>query len=80
MSPSNQETRQVCVLTPFTDREGTERAKGDVFAAAYANARQRQAVNEMIHRGFLTFDVDQAAKLQEQPKGQARTRRGGTQG
>lgn len=59
---SQPETREVCVLSDFRDRDGTDHQRGSTFQVAYANERQRRAVNELIHRGFLTFEVAKAQK------------------
>jgi len=65
---SEQKTRRVKVLTTFTDREGTEHEKDSEFVASYANERQRRAVNEMIHRGFLIFaEIVEEQVEQEEP-------------
>lgn len=54
------QSREVFVLSAFR-----EHAKGEVFQVAYETDRQRQAVNELIHRGFLTFEVETARQYFE---------------
>lgn len=66
-------TRDACVLAPFTDHEGSDHAKGDVFSVAYETDRQRQAVNQLIHRGFLTFEVKTAQHYLGSPEGSEST-------
>jgi bisphosphoglycerate-independent phosphoglycerate mutase (AlkP superfamily) len=59
---SDQATREVFVLAEFTDRDGTTHAKESVFTVVYETDRQRQAVNQLVHRGFITFDVKNAKR------------------
>lgn len=54
---SEQTTREVAVLAPFRDAEGNDRVKGETFTVAYATDRQRMAVNRMVYRGFISFDL-----------------------
>lgn len=62
-------TRTVAVLADFIDENGSQHKRGEVFEAAYVNERQRRSVNERIHRGFLTFDIESAKSyLEESPK------------
>lgn len=64
----SQTTREVCVLASFKDNDGTEREKGDVFSVAYETERQRRTVNALLHRGFLTFDVETAKEYLDEEK------------
>jgi hypothetical protein len=75
---SQKSTREVFVLAPFQDRTGTDHAKSEVFTVAYETDRQRAEVNEMIHRGFLTFDVAGARRFAEAE--QRRSKRSRKQG
>lgn len=64
---SESATREVFVLADFTDRDGTVHEKATVFTVAYETERQRQAVNQLMHRGFLTLDVRGAQKHTADP-------------
>lgn len=71
---STQHTREVYVLVAF--RHGDEDyERGQVFRAKYETDRQRQEVNEMVHRGFLTLDVAEAKRQAEVEERRAERRR-----
>ena len=62
---SEQMNREVCVLAEFTDPEGVTHEPGEVFTVAYQTNRQRHRVNQMVFRGFLTFDLASAKDLRK---------------
>lgn len=73
---SAKDTREVFVLADFKDRSGTQHAKGEQMTVAYATDRQREEVNAMVHRGFLTLEVAQARRTAEaESRRQARKER-----
>jgi hypothetical protein len=60
----SDQTREALVIATFKDRTGFTYDFGDVIKVAYGTARQRQAVNELVHRGFLTFEIARAQAVQ----------------
>jgi hypothetical protein len=48
-------TREARVLKPFEDHE-----RGDLLIVVYDTTEQRTAVNNLIHQGVITFDMDLA--------------------
>jgi hypothetical protein len=57
---TEQTNREVCVLATFHGDDGVEHQRGEVFSVTYQTQRQRQYINQMIYRGFLTFDLASA--------------------
>lgn len=66
-------TREVYVLADFTDAQGNEHKREETMTVAYETERQRGEVNQLIYRGFITLDVQQAkAHSRQRTRGQGK--------